>query len=870
MRRIRLSAALTAISLCFGASVVSAMDSASATASGDPDWILSMPSPIPATRYGHAMAYDGARGRVVLFGGYDVSFFADTWERDGDAWVERKPLTSPPGRLWAAVAYDEARRRVVLFGGWSASGRLADTWEWDGQDWVERSPATGPSPRDRAAMAYDPNRKRVVLFGGLLQGGNVVSDTWEWDGSHWVERTPDTSPPARDSHAMAYDGVTGRVVMFGGSDGANRLLGDTWEWDGSTWIEATPTSSPSARAEHGMAFDSGRGRVVLYGGDVAWYPTAETWEWDGSTWTVTTSAQTPQRRVDSPLVYDATRRRVLLFSGQSSGLAGDAWEWDGSAWERKMFTDVPWILPGVRTAYDEVRRRLVLVGREGTWEWDGRTWFLKTSATTLPMFVDFAMAYDRASERVVLFGSHGSYGYDSGPGETWEWDGTDWSKRTPATSPYGITGLVMAYDSGRGRVVLLGGVQSGYECWDLRSETWEWDGTTWAPQGSLPGIWLRDGTAMAYDSSRNRMVLFGGYVTMACFGSQYVSDTWEWDGSTWRQQIPAASPPARAYHSMAYDAARERVILFGGYRYGNGAFSDTWEWDGIAWNEVKSATHPTARGEHAMVYDSGRRRAVVLGGYGDAGETCDIWEFTTSPGCTYASGIVSLVTGIGGDPGANQALGPPDGRSVSLGLEGHIELRMDPPIRGGPGTDFIVHAMGASGGGVEASYRVEASSDNRSYVFVGDCIGAECQLDLDLTGLPSASYVRITDLPPSEPGAPAVATEIDAVALLHGPDSDLDGIPDVCDVCPDTYDPSGVAVCDAATLFASANLSTEGFSADRIDGRDLFVFATAYALCPADPGYDERANLDRVPAGEGACVDAEDLHIFLNEFGKAR
>ena len=71
----------------------------------------------PPARDAHAMAYDSARGRVVMFGGYDGGVFGDTWEWDGNNWRRRTPLSSPAARSAPALAYDSARGRVVLFGG---------------------------------------------------------------------------------------------------------------------------------------------------------------------------------------------------------------------------------------------------------------------------------------------------------------------------------------------------------------------------------------------------------------------------------------------------------------------------------------------------------------------------------------------------------------------------------------------------------------------------------------------------------------------------------------------------------------------------------------------------------------------------------
>jgi len=76
------------------------------------------------------------------------------------------------------------------------------------------------------------------------------------------------------------------------------------------------------------------------------------------------------------------------------------------------------------------------------------------------------MVYDSARGRVVLFG-----GYGSPPvfGDTWEWDGSNWVERTPATSPTDRYGHEMVYDHARGRVVLFGGVYV-----DTLNDMWEY------------------------------------------------------------------------------------------------------------------------------------------------------------------------------------------------------------------------------------------------------------------------------------------------------------------------------------------------------------------------------------------------------------
>jgi hypothetical protein len=52
----------------------------------------------------------------------------------------------------------------------------------------------------------------------------------------------------------------------------------------------------------------------------------------------------------------------------------------------------------------------------------------------------------------------------------------------------------------------------------------------------------------------------------------------------WVQESPSASPPARDYAALAYDAAQGQVVLFGGGGEPGGVccgyFNDTWVWDG--------------------------------------------------------------------------------------------------------------------------------------------------------------------------------------------------------------------------------------------------------------------------------------------------
>jgi hypothetical protein len=194
-----------------------------------------------------------------VYGGVDWAPLADTWEWDGANWTERTVTVSPGDRSYHAMTYDRARQRTLLFGGFDELGRSSATWEWDGTTWTQRSPVHVPPARHSHAMAYDATRQRVVMFGGH-DGSAELSDTWEWDGLDWTAHSPTASPGPRVNHGLAYDSLRQRTILAGGHRWGSAPLRDTWEWDGQNWVRLGVAASPQGGLS--MAYDAARQRVV--------------------------------------------------------------------------------------------------------------------------------------------------------------------------------------------------------------------------------------------------------------------------------------------------------------------------------------------------------------------------------------------------------------------------------------------------------------------------------------------------------------------------------------------------------------------------------------------------------------------------------
>ena len=606
----------------------------------------------PSARFEHATAYDAARGRVVLFGGFDGELSDDIWEWDGQAW-QSMPVSGdrPTARWYHAMAYDGKRQRIVVFGGNNSTpGTVGDTWEWDGQTWYFKSDEGGPSRRMGAKMVYDSKRERIVLFGGYQSSGELRNDMWAWDGAVWreIDAGGDSAPPPRYHHTLAYDGDRDRIVLFGGTPNSNAGMGDTWEWDGTNWHEiATDDSSPSARYDASMVYAPLRGSVVLFGGFDYRNKFGDTWEWNGQRWhPIEPQGTSPSSRSGHALVYDSGRNRILLFGGYGEYLSfSDTWEWDtaqaDSAWQLVLAPPAR-NNPSPRTfhamAYDPERARLVVFGgtsgidgtnRGDTWEWDGNRWHLIEVEGERPAPRHrHGMAYDAVGRRILLFGGGG----DQTRNDTWGWDGHTWEliATDPAHRPPERERFAMASDPDRGRIVLYGGYGRGYLRLD---DTWEWDGSAWhhipIAEGESPPARL--GHTMTYDPNAGRMLMFGGQAVTTERNNEgeliveMSNDTWTWDGSAWREMdTQGNSPSARAYATMTYHAGSERIMLFGGYS----GKSDTWEWLGNTWLQPEiDGDQPPRRYGYAMAYDANRDRTVLFGGYDGYSYNDDTWEW---------------------------------------------------------------------------------------------------------------------------------------------------------------------------------------------------------------------------------------------------
>lgn len=329
--------------------------------------------------FGHAMAYDAARGETLLFGGTAADLGAETnftFRYRNSRWQSAWSNFTPAARSLFGFTTDPVNNAVWLFGGirgwtdlwkyaygqwslvsatdapetcaypltsWDSDRKVmvlvcsdASVFEFDGSRWKRFTTSDKrPLTSIQAGMAYDPNLKKTVLYGGY--NGNYIDDTWTWDGSTWTEVKGETAH-YRAVQAMFYDPISKKVVIYGGlgrtsRDGTLVRFADTWTFNGKDWVEATSVGAPPVKYGAAVAYNPQDNKVHLFGG---WNEraefVAEHWVWDGAKWSAIVGGRVPPARANARLAWDPTMQRFVLYGGYAGYYLADLWVLEGSSW----------------------------------------------------------------------------------------------------------------------------------------------------------------------------------------------------------------------------------------------------------------------------------------------------------------------------------------------------------------------------------------------------------------------------------------------------------------------------------------------------------------------------------------------------------
>jgi hypothetical protein len=440
------------------------------------------------------LAYDAARNQTIMLG-LDEASATVMYAYDAAAatWNQLKPATLPECVNEGAMVYNTTWNNVFYTGGVCATALgVEETMEWDGTNWVETGTLVATGRIYGAAVAYDPDRDFIVMFGGTTTANTTRSFTFVLTNLIWINVTNSTvDPTPRSLYTFVSDPVSQSIWMFGGIDDNQTYL-DFWRYRNGLWEEYFTGGEPANCIYPNAAWDTDRNKMVLICND------SLTYEFDSaSNWkNVVGSKEIPILARYRSIVYDQTLKKTVIFGGWADNYNDQTFTWDGTNWTRVKKDPPP---PRALAAmwYDPTLKKTVMYGGIGRMTSDGR----------LVRFEDM-----------------------------WTFDGTGWTELKPAGGTPGMRyGAQVAVDPRTNKVVLFGGlrvdVNGTAQTQVYADDTWEWDGTKWtklAPSAVPPA---RENARITFDPLRNELVMFSG------FAGTYLSDIWTFTDGQWKPRI---------------------------------------------------------------------------------------------------------------------------------------------------------------------------------------------------------------------------------------------------------------------------------------------------------------------------------------------
>ncbi len=593
-------------------------------------------------------------------------------------WTQYGPLA----RFSHSGVFDPTTRSTIVFGGQDPATNtdLNDLWlvstGTDKHIADTSLAATGvlPAARYGHAAIYDPNSNNMTIFGGGTGSPlQCLNDVWLLEGANghsgspaWVQLNPSgTGPSARIRSSVVYDPTSNSMIVFGGNNCSKTYYNDVWVLSNANGVGGTPAwkklstfgTSPSVRESSAVIYDSTNNVLTIYGGDGNSVDDGDVWtlsnaNGSGGTaiWTqLTPTGTAPMARTGVSAIYDAVHNRMTVFGG---------------FYKSVTLTD-SWVLSFPN-------------GIGGT-----PAWTKLASTGTAPSVGYYSASYDTVANAMYIFAGSSSANKLSGDDHAFILSNANgigtsaWTRGGPATR-YAQSAF---FDSISGNMFIFGGqhalTNTNFgDYWELRgvigSNNLSWTSVTVATVkgGTRPAS--RGGHVAFYDSTSNRMMVFGGEEG---FPSPCVNDYWVLTGAnnavgvkpTWvSEPISGTLPAPRAHHAGAYDATTNSMIVFGGFGCASNYFNDVWVLSNAnavsgtpAWTQLSpTGTGPSPRQSASAIYNSTTNTLTVFGG--DAGGTTpfgDLW-------------ILSNANGTGGTPAWTEitTTGGPSARS------GHIAI----------------------------------------------------------------------------------------------------------------------------------------------------------------------------------------------------
>jgi N-acetylneuraminic acid mutarotase len=441
------------------------------------------------------LEYDPIRKQTVMLAADTSSGSSVTvmyaWDPAAAKWNKLTPTTLPACVIEGEMTWQSSNNTILYTGGvCSDSLATEDTLEWDGTNWTKIELVSFAGRYFGSALTFDPDHQVAVMFGGGTGTGVILAGTLTYFDKNWTSVGDNAYPVPRSLHVFATDPVRNVIELFGGLNDSTTLV-DLWAYQNGQLKPQQTTNQPTNCASPLASFDTDRQKLVMF------CEGSTTWEFDGATWTQYDPAKTapPQHRFAS-MVYDQTLKKTVFFGGYDgvSLYLNQTWLFDGTAWTQVKKNPAPFRSHAAMW-WDPITKKTVLYGGLGR----------LTSNDRLTRFSDM-----------------------------WSFDGVGWTEIKPSTTPGPRYGASVAVDPKTNHAIVFGGIRVDTDATNNQvqvyaNDTWDWDGTNWTKVTTAVTPPPRENAGFALDPLRNELVLFGGY------SGFYLSDLWSFSNGQWKQ-----------------------------------------------------------------------------------------------------------------------------------------------------------------------------------------------------------------------------------------------------------------------------------------------------------------------------------------------
>lgn len=558
---------------------------------------------------------------------FEFAALVSAQAQDPPGWTLLNP---PPARSQHSAVWDPVQGRMLVFGG-SGAGRLGDLWAYAPatDSWTEIVPS-GSSPPTLVGhtAVWDSLHEQVLVYGGY---GGGTTRLWSYRPStnEWSPLAPDgPAPPARGFHSAVWDPDRAQMLVFAGIGPSFDPLNDLWAYRpaSDTWVRLSPPfPRPFPIFYHSAAWDPVGSQMLVFGG-----ADPLTSEFLNETWGYRPASNTwvplapfvdrvkakviglPQERLSHSATWDPVGAQMLVFGGGCGAgcYREDLWSYRPLAdkWSAEATRGGPLARGGHSAVWDPVRGRVLVFGgavSDGSslrelWSYrpTERLWFrLAPLHATPPARQQHTAVWDPTGRQMLVFGGYAGDRSFLDELVTYRPATNTWAQAAPAAiRPPARSNHAAAWDSTHERMLVFGGYgPDGYrnDLWAYKSASNVWE--LLSPQSSVFSPALvpppREEASIIWDAMNGRLLVFGG-----TRGAEPLDDLWAyWPvTNTWVELAPdGLTPVGRMRHSAVWDSARGEMLVFGGYGGGfpGGYLDDLWSYDpsANAWQQLGSA-----------------------------------------------------------------------------------------------------------------------------------------------------------------------------------------------------------------------------------------------------------------------------------------